>query len=96
VAIGGPTPVQVGTFLRLIAEASGTQMPSLISVPRMLMPFTAPFATMIPGMRLAAQDDLRNLAEDRVVDIAAMRAKLGVEPRLLSQGLAAMFDQSPR
>lgn len=91
VPVGGAQTVEVAMFLRMIAEASGIAMPRVFSLPPRLMPLFGAFTALIPGMRLASSDDLRNLSENRVVDVGPMRDELGIEARSLEQGLREMF-----
>ena len=91
VPVGGGQTVEVATFLRMISEASGAAMPPICTLPQRLMPFFGAFTALIPGMRLASTDDLRNLSDNRVVDLGPMRKQLGIETRSLEQGLREMF-----
>jgi len=91
VAIAGPEPMTVEDFLLEIAKFAGVKMPYTVPVPQGLMSFLSPFTAAIPSLRLAVQDDLYNLAEDRIVDISRMISELGVTPMSLSEGLAPLF-----
>jgi nucleoside-diphosphate-sugar epimerase len=95
IPLGGGQIVEVAAFLRLIAEAAGVTMPQVVTLPAGLMPLFAPFTALIPGMRLAGADDLRNLSASRTVDLGPMRDALKVEPRSLEQGLREMFAPLP-
>ena len=91
VAIAGPEPVTVEDFLMEIASCAGVRMPYTMPMPRGLIRFLSPFSAAIPSLRLAAQDDLYNLDEDRIVDISRMISELGVAPMSLREGIAPLF-----
>lgn len=91
VAIAGPEPVTVEDFLIEIATSAEVRMPYTTPMPRGLIRFLSPFTAAIPSLRLAAQDDLYNLSEDRIVDISRMISELGVTPVSLQEGLAPLF-----
>ena len=91
--IGGGQVISIAAFLQMVAEVARVRMPSLLHIPRVALPALSPFTVFVPGLRLIGQDDLRNFAEDRVVDIAAMRKELGVSPITVEAGMKAMFAE---
>ena len=89
--ISGGQVLSIADFLQLIAQVTQVRMPSLLNIPRFALPALSPFTAFVPGLRLIGQDDLRNFAEDRIVDTTAMTAELGVSPISFETGLKAMF-----
>ena len=90
VVIAGPEAVRYADFVRAVAGAAGLRAPRIVAVPPLLLRLAAPL-TALPGLPRIGGDEIRRLLEDKAFDIADMRAKLGVTPIALAQGLADTF-----
>lgn len=90
VVIAGPSPMPYAEFVRAVARAAGLPRPRLIGLPTALLLAATPL-TLLPGLPRIRPAELRRLMEDKAFDIGPMRAKLGVNPTELAQGLAETF-----
>jgi uncharacterized protein YbjT (DUF2867 family) len=88
--IAGPEPVSWAAFARAIAEAAGLRV-VVLPVPLALARVAAAAARLVPGLPRVTHAELRRLLEDKDFDIAPMRARLGIVPRPLAQGLRETF-----
>jgi hypothetical protein len=78
--VGGPEPIAYAALIRAIARAAGVRAPLILPVPAAVV--------RLAGMRRPA---LLRLLADRTVDVGMMKGLLGVTPRPLAEGLAALF-----
>ncbi|MDO9709681.1 NAD(P)H-binding protein [Paracraurococcus lichenis] len=91
--IAGPTPLAYRDFLVAVARAAGLRVPAVLPVPAGPLRLLAPLTRLLPGMPRIEADEIRRLTEDKAFDIGPMRARLGVEPMPLAEGLARTFGQ---
>jgi nucleoside-diphosphate-sugar epimerase len=80
IPVGGPEPIAYAALIRAIARAAGVRAPLILPVPAAVV--------RLAGMRRPA---LLRLLADRTVDVGMMKGLLGVTPRPLAEGLAALF-----
>ena len=92
--VAGPTPLSYAAFVRAVAHAAGLGRPRIASVPPALLRLALPL-TRLPFLPSIGPDELRRLLEDKAFDIAAMRARLRVQPMPLEAGLALTFGAAP-
>ncbi len=83
-ALGGASPLPYAALIAQVARAGRLRAPRIVPVPAALARLAGRWR---PG--------IARMLEDRAVDIAPMRAALGVTPRPLADGLAAMFAGQP-
>lgn len=90
--LGGPAAVSYADFLHAIAAANGTWI-RIVTLPPSLLRLVAGLTGVVPGIPAIRDAEALRLLEDKAVDITAMRALLGVEPRSLEQGLSETFSR---
>jgi nucleoside-diphosphate-sugar epimerase len=83
IAIGGKLALSYAALIRAIAQAAGLRAPLILPIPAALVRVAA-----------ARRPGLLRMLSDRSVDTGAMTAELGVVPRDLAQGLAALFGRN--
>jgi nucleoside-diphosphate-sugar epimerase len=88
--VAGPTPLPYADFVRAVAAAAALPPPRIVPVPAMLLRAIAPL-TALPFLPRIRGPEIRRLLEDKAFDIAPMRARLGVAPIPLADGLAQLF-----
>ncbi len=94
--IAGPEPITYAAFARAIAAAAGLPRPRILPVPAWLLLLLARASRRLPallhrGLPQVDPAEIRRLLEDKAFDIAPMRARLGVQPISLADGLARTF-----
>ena len=92
IVIAGPQAVRLADFVRAVAAAMGRQV-VVLSAPVALLYAAAWIMRLLPGLPRIRGDEIRRLLEDKAFAIDDMRLRLGVEPRPLAVGLAAMFSE---
>lgn len=94
--IAGPRPLAYAEFVRAVALAAGLASPRIVGVPAALVLAAAVVNGLLglPGLPRIRRAEVRRLLEDKAFDIGAMRAKLGVNPIELAEGLADTFAGS--
>lgn len=92
IVIAGPEPVPYAAFVRAIAIAAGTRRPHIVPIPVGLLMAVAPLVARTDLLPTIRAEEIRRLLEHKAFDITAMRARLGVEPIPLAQGLARTFS----
>jgi nucleoside-diphosphate-sugar epimerase len=85
--IAGPEPVAYADLVRVVARAAGLRAPRIVNLPVGLLRAAAPMTRFLPLLPRIGQDEIRRLTEDKAFAIDAMRARLGVAPRSLEEGL---------
>ena len=88
--VAGPTPLPYADFVRAVAAAAALPPPRIVPLPALLLRAIAPI-TALPGLPRIRRAEIRRLLEDKAFDIAPMRARLGVTPTPLAEGLAQLF-----
>ncbi|MBU6497538.1 MAG: NAD(P)H-binding protein [Rhodospirillales bacterium] len=88
--VAGPIPLPYADFVRAVAAAAGRRPPRILGVPVGALIALSPL-TRLPGLPRIRAAELRRLTEDKAFDIAPMRARLGVAPIGLDEGLAQTF-----
>jgi nucleoside-diphosphate-sugar epimerase len=78
-------------FLAAVARAAGLSVPPILPVPALPLRLLAPLTRLIPGLPRIGADEIRRLTEDKAFDVGPMRARLGIEPIPLAEGLALTF-----
>ena len=94
IVVAGPTALPYADFVRAVALAAGLAPPRLVPIPAALLLAATPF-TRLPGVPRVRPAEIRRLLEDKSFDITPMRAKLGIDPIPLAEGLAATFKRNP-
>lgn len=89
--IAGPEPLPYRDFLQAVARAAGFRPPAVLPVPAAPLRLLAPLTRLLPGLPAIGADEIRRLTEDKAFDIGPMRARLGVQPMPLAEGLARTF-----
>ncbi|HUN51890.1 MAG TPA: hypothetical protein VMU42_12265, partial [Candidatus Sulfotelmatobacter sp.] len=92
IVIAGPQAVSLADFVRAIAAAMGRRV-RVLPAPAVLLYAAAWIMRLLPGLPRVRADEIRRLLEDKAFAIDDMRHRLGVEPRPLADGLAAMFSE---
>jgi nucleoside-diphosphate-sugar epimerase len=92
--IAGPEPITYAAFARAVAAAAGLARPRILPVPAWLLLPLARLSRRLPGLPRVEAAEIRRLLEDKAFDIAPMRARLGVRPISLAEGLARTFTQA--
>jgi len=88
--LGGPRAVSYRTFLEAIAKASGTWV-RIAPLPLGILKLVALMTRLVPGVPSITGAEVQRLMEDKNVDIAEMKTKLGIRPRPLARGLEETF-----
>jgi nucleoside-diphosphate-sugar epimerase len=83
--IAGPEPMPYADFVRAVARASALPQPIIISMPAIFLRAATRVTSLV--LPRIGPDEIRRLTEDKAFDITAMRARLGVTPRSLLEGL---------
>ena len=91
VILAGPAPLPYAGFVRAVARAAGLRPPRIVPVPGRALVALAPLSRLVPGLPIVRRAEVRRLLEDKAFDIAPMRARLGIEPVPLVEGLARTF-----
>ena len=89
--IAGPAPLPYADFVRAIARAAGLRPPRILPVPAAPLIALAPL-TRLPFLPTIRAAELRRLLEDKAFDIGPARARLGLDPVPLAEGLARTFS----
>ncbi len=89
--IAGPAALPYAAFVRAVAHADGQRTPRIVPVPGWPLLALAPLAARVPSLPKIGRDEIRRLRENKAFDVAPMRARLGVEPRPLAEGLGQTF-----
>ncbi|HWL81548.1 MAG TPA: NADH-ubiquinone oxidoreductase [Roseomonas sp.] len=89
--VAGPEPMPYRDFLAAVARAAGLRVPPVLPVPAAPLRLLARLTPFLPVLPTIQADEIRRLTEDKAFDITPMRARLGVTPRPLAEGLAATF-----
>ena len=89
--IGGPQPLPYWQFLHAIARANGTWT-RVIPLPLAFVRLAARATAALPGVPTIRDAEVVRLQEDKDVDIAAARDRLGLHPRSLEDGLRLTFN----
>ena len=92
--IAGAAPVTYAEFVRAVARAAGLRPPRLLRVPGRLLLALTPLSRLPTLPRIQA-DEIRRLMEDKAFDIGPMRARLGIDPLPLAEGLRLTFGTQP-
>ena len=87
--IAGGEQVTYRDFTRSVALAAGLRPRPVVPVPGRLLMLLARLP--VPGLPRIRPAEVRRLMEDKVFDIAPMRAQLGLDPTPLALGLARTF-----
>ena len=90
--IAGRAPVSYADFVHTGARHAGLKPPRSVGVPAAMLRLAARPIGLLPGLPKITSDEIRRLTEDKAFDIAPMRARLGVDPVSLDQGLAGLFE----
>ena len=90
--IAGPEAVSWADLVRAVAHAIGCSV-LILPLPVRLLRGMAWASHHLPGVPDIRDAEVRRLLEDKDFSTEAMRARLGVVPRPLSQGLAATFAE---
>ena len=88
--VAGPEALAYADFVRAVARAIGRRA-IVVPVPRPLLEACAPVTRLLPGLPRITTGEVRRLVEDKAFEIDEMRARLGVEPIPLEDGLARTF-----
>ena len=91
--VAGPEAVDYADFVRAVARAAGLGAPWIVNAPPALLLAASPL-TRLPFLPRIGAAEIRRLLEDKAFDIGPMRARLGVEPIALAEGLARTFGES--
>jgi nucleoside-diphosphate-sugar epimerase len=91
VVIAGPEPLPYRDFLAAVARAAGLRPPPVLPGPATPLRLLAPLTRLLPFLPRIGADEVRRLTEDKAFDIGPMRARLGVEPVGLAEGLRRTF-----
>jgi hypothetical protein len=78
-----------------VARASGQRRPRVLAVPATALRLAAPLTRLLPGLPRIRADEVRRLLEDKAFPIEAMRARFGVDPLPLEEGLRLTFASAP-
>lgn len=89
--IAGRDQVTYRDFTRMVARAAGLRPRRVLPVPGTVL--IALSRLRLPGLPRITPPEVRRLLEDKIFDIAPMRAQLGFQPRPLEDGLALTFPQ---
>jgi nucleoside-diphosphate-sugar epimerase len=89
--VAGPDPLPYADFVHAVARAAGLRPPRIVPVPGRALVALAPLSRLVPGLPRVRRAEVRRLLEDKAFDIGPMRARLGVEPVPLAEGLARTF-----
>lgn len=95
--VAGPEPLPYSGFVRAVAAAAGLRAPRIVGIPAWPLLLGAPLTALrflprgVPRVRVA---EVRRLLEDKAFDIGPMRARLGVVPMGLAEGLALTFGDA--
>ncbi|MBV1832146.1 NADH-ubiquinone oxidoreductase [Komagataeibacter sp. AV436] len=87
--IAGGDQVSYRDFTRMVARAAGLRPRPVLPVPGTALMALARFR--VPGLPVITPAEIRRLMEDKIFDIAPMRAQLGFTPLPLASGLARTF-----
>ena len=90
IVVAGPTPLPYADFVRAVARAAGLKPPRIVSLPAWALRLAAPL-TILPFLPRIGGDEIRRLMEDKAFDIHPLRARLGIDPIPLAEGLARTF-----
>jgi nucleoside-diphosphate-sugar epimerase len=89
--IAGADALSYAAFTEAVARAAGLPVRRVIGMPASPLMAAAWLTRIVPGLPRIDPEEIRRLGEDKSFDIADMRAKLGVEPIGLTEGLARTF-----
>ncbi|MCE2575997.1 SDR family oxidoreductase [Komagataeibacter sp. FNDCR2] len=89
--IAGPDQVAYRDFTRMVAQAAGLRPRRVLPVPGPVL--IALSRLRLPGLPRIRPAEVRRLLEDKIFDIAPMRAQLGFQPHSLAAGLTRTFGQ---
>jgi uncharacterized protein YbjT (DUF2867 family) len=91
--VAGPAAVPYAEFVRQVAAAAGVRCPRILSLPVAPLVAAAGVTRVLPFVPRVRGSEIRRLLEDKAFDIGPMRARLGIEPVPLHEGLARTFGQ---
>lgn len=87
--VAGARPISYAQVIQHCAKATGRNT-GIVSVPYWGMRALAWGTRMAPGIPAISSAEVRRLLEDKIFDIAPMKARLGVIPCTFEEGLARM------
>lgn len=89
--IAGPAAIPYRAFVQAVAQAANGKARPIMPLPAAVLMGVAPLAARLPGFPKVGVAEIRRLLEDKAFDVTPMRKILGVAPRPLQEGLAALF-----
>ena len=90
--IAGPAQVSYADFVRTVSRHAGLKRPRIVGVPAAMLHLATRLIGLLPRLPKITPDEIRRLTEDKAFDTGPMRARLGVEPRSLDEGLAGLLE----
>jgi uncharacterized protein YbjT (DUF2867 family) len=91
--VAGPRAVTYADFVRAVAAADGQRPPRVMPAPAGLLAAAGTIAGWLPFLPRVGRDEIRRLVEDKAFEITMLRARLGIEPLPLAEGLARTFQK---